>query len=352
MKIQAAFSDLQWNRHNMARRALELIRCEYADDILPAPPQPITADPVSENFAAVSKGVPLQADPQHDHIAHLQEHVRFILDPMFGAGPAIPGPALQGILAHCNQHLMFLYSAVIAPVVQANAQAMGLSDAVIAQSAQQAGQMLQQQMPQLPQMLEQAAQVVQGKMPKPPVDPAVEKTFEAAMAEIERKKQVDMQNAHLEQAKLASNQQFEAMQMQQDAQLSEAKNFMDLQIASAREQAQRMKDELSAQVEMMKNAQDNEQHQMTELLKNLQDNQTHLQIAMEQGLSDIRNTVPETPDMSPVVEQLNAMLGQVEKQKSQDSLVSVMSGLQAVIESLNRPKMIVEDANGKPIGIQ
>ena len=48
--------------------------------------------------------------------------------------------------------------------------------------------------------MQQAAQVVQAKTPQPPTDPAVQKTFEAAMAEIDRKKQYDAEKLKLEQS--------------------------------------------------------------------------------------------------------------------------------------------------------
>jgi hypothetical protein len=353
MKIRAAYPDLPWKPVEMARRALELVRCEYADEILPSPPPPITADPVTENFMAVSTQAPLKADPQQDHIAHLRAHVAFLLDPLFGAGPALSGQQLQGILAHCQEHLMQVYLGAAKTAAAVRAAQLGESDeSTMTEGAEFALQQLQQALPQLAPMLQQAAQTVQQKMPQPPVDPAVQKTFEAAMAEIERKKQVDQQNAQIETQKLQANQQLAMAQEQSKMQLAEAKNFMDLQIASARDQAQRLADELSAQVELMKNEQDNVQHQHTEIVKNLQDNQTQLQIAMEKGLADVRNSVPQTPDFAPQVEQLNKMLASVEGAKTSDALTAVVEGLRETIGHLSRPKMIVTDEQGRPVGIQ
>ena len=208
-------------------------------------------------------------------------------------------------------------------------------------------------------LVAQAAQIVQQKMPQPPVDPAVQKTFEAAMAEVKRKTDADKMSHDREMQKL-NNAAMEAQGAQQleqtkaalEQQNKERDTFVELQIQSARDQAQRLSDELRGQVELMKNEQDNRQHQHTEIVKNIQDNQTQLQIAMERGLADVRNAVPEQPDMSPVIKQLNDMLSRVEKQKSEDSLSAVMQGLQGVIQSLNRPKMIVHDDSGKPVGIQ
>jgi hypothetical protein len=340
---------VQYNVLEVHRRALDLMRVEYADEILPKPKEPITSDPVTENFAACAESYGLKADPSQDHVSHLQEHLRFLLDPMFGAGPALSGQQLQPILAHCQEHLLLVYLGISKTAAAIGAARTGNdAEQVMAQGAAFAGAQLAQQLPQLAQQLSQAAQVVQSKMPQPPVDPAVQKTFEAAMAEIERKKVVDKQSHDREMAKLNSNDQLEAAQMAQDAKLAEAKNFFDLQVASAREQAQRLADELNARVELMKNDADNQQHQQTEIIKNLQDNITQLRVNAEQ----VRNSAPEAPDFTPQVEALNSMLAKVEQAKSQDALLAVAEGIRGMMEQMAKPKRtrLEFDAAGKPVG--
>jgi superfamily II RNA helicase len=219
---------------------------------------------------------------------------------------------------------MQMYLGATKTAAAVKAAKVGGSDAsmelIMAEGAEFALQQLTAQLPQLAPQLAQAAKVVQSKMPQPPVDPAVQKTFEAAMAEIERKKAVDAANDKREQMKIASDTQLKQMSQAQDAKLADQKLIYDLQINAAREHAQKLSDELRAQVELMKNAQDNQQHQHTEIVKNLQDNYTQLQLAMEQGLTDVRNTLPQSPDITPIIDQLNGMLAKVEQQKSSDAL--------------------------------
>ena len=121
-------------------------------------------------------------------------------------------------------------------------------------------------------------------------------------------------------------------------------------------------DELSRQVEIAKNNADNRQHQMTELLKNRDDNQTQVIIAqMKAELDSMRqaqesfhqnmaSTVPQQDDSA--MKEMQRLLGEIKDAKTNEALGTVMQGLQATISSLNRPKMIIEDANGKPIGVQ
>lgn len=353
MKLMAAFPELKWDKEEMARRGMELLRVDSVDSILPPKPPEVTSDPVTENFMAVTAGAKLKISPEQDHIAHLRAHIAFLVDPTFGGGPAIAGPQLQGILGHAQEHLMQVYLGSAKAAAAVKAMRSGQADEMtMAEGSEFAMAQLQQQVGNLAPMLQQAADIVQKKMPQPPVDPAVQKTFEAAMAEIERKKQVDVQNHERETNKLKVAQQEAQQQAALDTRLAEMGNVLKLQITSIQEEGKRASEELRQQVELMKNDRDNEQHQMTELIKNYQDNITQMQISLQKVSDDVKAAGEAAPDFTPQVDQLNKMLASVEQAKGQDALVTVSQGLQAVIESLNRPKMIVEDENGRAIGIR
>lgn len=291
LKLMAVFPDLKWDREEIARRGLELLRADAIEGILPAKPPEVTSDPVTENFMAVMAAAKLKAVPEQDHIAHLRGHIAFLVDPVFGGGPALAGPQLQGILAHVQEHLMQVYlgAAKAAAAVKA-AQSGQADEMVMAEGSEFAMQQIGQQMQQLVPMLQKAAEVVKQKMPQPPVDPAVQKTFEAAMAEIERKKAVDAQNIQTEQAKItqqgqldqAKEQRAAAEQQQEDAltmRLAAMNNVVKLQLAEIQERGKNQVEELRQQIELLKNTQDNRVRKETELIKNTEDNQTQLIIA-------------------------------------------------------------------------
>lgn len=344
---------VQYNIVEMHRRMLDLMRVEFADDILPKPPEPITADPVTENFAVVAQGIPLKASAEQDHIAHLSEHLRFILDPLFGAGTSIAGPQLQPILAHCQEHLMLTYLAAAKTAAAVRAAQTGeASELTMAEGAAFAAQEMAKQTKGLAQQLAQAAQIVQSKMPQPPVDPAIQKTYEAAMAEVKRKADADVKTHERESAKITSQQQLEAMREQTKKDIAEAKGFNDLQIASVREQLAQRADELHQRVELMKNESDNKQHQETEIIKNLQDNVTQMQIALKQA-QEAPKAEQQSVDFTPQIEQLNAALSKVEQQKSNDALTAVVDGLRATIEHLGKPvrRKFIEEG-GKIVGVE
>jgi hypothetical protein len=356
LKFMTVFPDLQWKRDEIARKGLELLRVEDPETWLPASVPPVTSDPITENFMAVTAGAPIKVSPEQDHIAHLQGHLAFILDPMLGAGPAIPGPQLAPILAHCQEHLMQTYLGVVKTAAAVRAAQTGeATEMTMAEAAVGSMQILNQQLGQaVVQQLTQAAEIVQQKMPQPQVDPAVQKTFEAAMAEIERKKAADVEGLKLKQAEMNGETQFQQMQQQVDARAAESANQLKLVIAQIQETGRQQVEELRQQVEMMKNDRDNEQRQMTELLKNRDDNQTSILIEqMKQAMGEM---MPEAPVGQPqddgMLREMQRMLSEIEKAKTGDALTATMEGLRAMMEQLGRPKMIMMDEAGRPVGIQ
>lgn len=200
------------------------------------------------------------------------------------------------------------------------------------------------QMGDLMQMFEQANQVVQQKTPPPPTDPAVQKTFEAAMAEIQRKSQEAQARLQFDMQKVQSADQFAAMQEQNAMSLAamQEQNAMRIaalqdqtkqQIAMAQEASKQQLEQLRQQIEVAKNDADNKQHQMTELLKNRDDNQT--QIFIEQMKQELA-ALPK-PEAAPwqddgMLKEMQRLLGDLEKAKTNDALGAVVQGLQAVIQ--------------------
>jgi hypothetical protein len=357
VKLVQLFPELNWNKQELARRGLQLLKVDGIDAILPKAPEPFTGDPISENQKALL-GTPLNATPEQDHIAHIQEHIRVLLDPMLGAGPLFPGPLLQNILANITQHVVFMYHAAAMTGAMLQMNMSGHGEKTAADGASMAMQYLQQRMPQLAEQLNQCAQLVQSKMPQPPIDPAVKASADAAAAETARRTAVDQQTFQLKQMEFQATQQNEAILMQIKQAEMTAKQQREAAEAALKQQDQQFRQmldaaaqqadarvaEMAQQIELLKNQQDNEQHQRTEIIKNLQDNQTNLEIALKQQSET-------APDFSPQIKMLNDALSSVEKQTSQESLGSVMQGLKGVIEHLSTPKMIIHDEQGRPIGI-
>ena len=362
--LQLASGDAQdpsipWNKLAMRRRMLELLRIDGIDELLPKPPKPITADPVAENVACM-EGKVVKANIVQDHLAHIKTHLLFIHQPLVAQGPVGTGQQIGALFAHVQEHLVLAYQhAWQTAMMIVQAKNPGQSPD---QMSMQAAMMAQDQVSQTAQgllpLLQEAQQIVQKKMPQPPMDPAIKATFDAAMAEINRKAAVDKANMQRENAKVAAEQQASQMENILAPRLEQMKGDMQAKLEVLKIQADQGAEQLRQQVEVMKNDADNKQHQMTELLKNRDDNETALQVKLlelQHSVESIRSTpveAPSAPDFSPMLKQMQDMLGQIEKAKTNDALTSLMQGMHGVMSHMSAPTEVIRDANGKAIGMR
>lgn len=236
---------LPFNDVAIARRMLRRMRIEDIDEILPEPPKPQNLNPIAENVAAVH-GTPILALPEQNHLAHIYAHLEFCVNPVF-FNPITGSKLLPIMVQHTVEHIAFYYADLMEKQTQFSQLAQDtptkdLEDMLADKNTdvlKSMAQELEKVMEQLSQVAEMAKQVA----PPPPMDPAVEATFKAAMAEIDRKKARDQAEIQLKQAEVGD--------------VEHQRNMIDLQ----------------------KNQQDNEQKARTELLKNNGDNQTKQWIA-------------------------------------------------------------------------
>ncbi len=137
--------NLPWNMLEVGRNTLRTLKVPNIDAILPLPPQPFTNDLAFLEHQPALEGKQLTTAPQQNHFQHIQEHLMFIMDPVFGAAnPATPpSPGWPALLAHAQRHLLDMY-------VQMKQQAMQIA---MQTYQQQMMQTYQQQMMQM--MLQQ-----------------------------------------------------------------------------------------------------------------------------------------------------------------------------------------------------
>jgi chaperonin GroES len=116
-KINAIMSIAQQNpaAYNMEQIGMELFSAMGVDEpqrYLKQQQQPFSADPISENMAAL-KGAPLQAKPEQNHDAHIITHGTFMQNPSFES------PAVQQLLvSHMQDHLAMKYQQQMAQMIQ------------------------------------------------------------------------------------------------------------------------------------------------------------------------------------------------------------------------------------------
>ena len=116
-KINAIMSIAQQNpaAYNMEQIGMELFSAMGVDEpqrYLKQQQQPISADPISENMAAL-KGAPLQARPEQNHDAHIIAHGTFMQNPSYESPPV-----QQLLISHMQDHLAMKYQQQMAQMVQ------------------------------------------------------------------------------------------------------------------------------------------------------------------------------------------------------------------------------------------
>ena len=358
--MQLAAGDAQdpsipWNKLELRRRALELMRVDGVDTLLPKPPEPLTADPATEN-TAMMRGQAVKAVIEQDHMAHVKVHLMFIMQPLIAQGPGMTGPALAKIMDHVHEHLLLDYDHVMRSASMIAQQQMpGASPDQIAEQAAMMGQQSMSQFAQqLIPLLTEAMQVVQSKTPPPPEDPNIAATKEVAMAQIQQKAQTDQADQAFAQQKHQDEMAMKQREFGMQPMIEAMKREFEAKLETERAQREYEQDRFAKMIELQKNEADNQQHQMTELLKNRDDNETAIQLKLLELQQKVEAPAApmEQPDFTPMLKEMQDMLGAIEKAKTNDALTSVVDGLRATMEQLNRPKMIIKDASGKAIGIQ
>jgi hypothetical protein len=98
----------QFNISNVLSRVLKQMKVPNINELMkdvPAPEQRTSAD---EN-AALLIGQPAYAYVQQDHIAHIQDHLQFYLNPFLGQSPFADPNYLNNLIEHIKQHMTLWY---------------------------------------------------------------------------------------------------------------------------------------------------------------------------------------------------------------------------------------------------
>ena len=236
------------------------------DQLLPAP-KPLELNAVNENIAMTMRR-PVVAFPEQDHLAHLQVHLDFLTNPMFGNNKAI-GPAfIPMMLDHIKEHMVLWYATQVYNEASAAAQVdigeiqkdatteeKQSLDKLLATTSQMVTKQSQEAFGQIPQIIDQAIQMLQQMQPPPPQDPSVQ----IAQQQLQNQQAKDQATAQTQQAKLAQDAQLKQADMQQRSMDKQAEIQsrietlqMQLQIEQLRQEAedQRTQAQIRARLEM------------------------------------------------------------------------------------------------------
>jgi hypothetical protein len=350
--LQLAASDpsVQYNKLELHRSMLQLMKVNNVDRLLPMPQQPQPLDVASEMIAWIG-GKPVITAPQQDHMSHIVVHINYLRDPMLGKNP-IMVPITMKVLDHLKEHLGLFFATRIqqAAPQQQPPQLPGQVPQQLAPQQQPPQEQLMAQVSmqivdqdtslaeQTIGVIAEATAFVKENMDWLNPDPTIMSTrlmTEAQKVETERRSQEAERNY---QAKLT--------EMEQKRSDAERKHQMELE-KMQKEQELREKEIMSRVLENQTQAkadmerivvqrEDAFRKAMVEMWKNREDNATTLQIeAAKLAQQHLSTVVPEVkkPDMN-------------------EPLQLMMQGLQATIEASRAPRKTtaIRDENGDMIG--
>ena len=202
----------EFNMQSVLARLLKQLKVPNINELMkntPAPEQRTSAD---EN-AALLIGQAAYAYLQQDHIAHIQDHLQFAMNPFFGQSPFADPNYLNNLIEHIKQHMMLWYlnrangyvqKAAGKPVdnyedPQLTSTIDKLYTTVGAHVMLDTTDVFQQFAPAFSQLIQMAQQRKQAPQPLPPDAQVVKDT---SMAETQRKTQKDQADLQLAQQKL------------------------------------------------------------------------------------------------------------------------------------------------------
>jgi hypothetical protein len=190
----------------IVKRMLKQMKVPNIKELMPHSPEPIELNAAEENVA-MSLGRAAFAYPYQNHLAHLQTHLDYAQNPIYGTNPLIAPSYMPNAMEHIKQHLVLWYSQHMKAYVQesmggpvedySNPEITGQIDKLFALSSQatnmDAQQVFSRLLPVIQHMAKQAAQYA----PQPRLEGSDQVLKETSMAETQRRAQRDQMEMDL-----------------------------------------------------------------------------------------------------------------------------------------------------------
>lgn len=311
---RAAAMPQLYDLRKVEEQVLATLKIPNAKDLLTPAQTPQEQNAVNENVSA-SLGAPVTAFPEQDHLAHLQTHLSYMMNPLFGTNPLVAPAFLPAILNHIKEHLVLWYAATVFDLAtEATGRDIGdmlremqedegseelvdekqALDRMLAAASNAAlgGSQQVELFQQLPPVIQQAQQMLEQMQPQMQQDPmlALEGQKMQQQAQIaQQKAQIDGQKLQLQAQTEQQKMQLAAQGMQMDAQTEQAKLQLQAQGMQTDAQMEQMDLQVRVQLEAQKLQQDRENQAREDARKaaelqarvamNTQDNATAMQLA-------------------------------------------------------------------------
>ena len=241
----------QFNMNKVLSRILKQMKVPNINEIMVNTPSPEQRTSAEEN-AAMLIGQGAYAYMQQDHIAHIQDHLQFAMNPYLGQSPFADPSYLNNLIEHVKQHMTLWYlNRSNGYVEQSTGKPISNYDdpsytstidrlytAIGAHVMLDTGEVFGQFKPSLEKLVQLAQQRSQPQ--PPPLPPDAQVVQETSMAETQRKTTKDQSDAQLASAKLQQDMAKHTVDNQTKIEIENAKLTHETikTIAQAQEQAQ------------------------------------------------------------------------------------------------------------------
>jgi hypothetical protein len=184
-------------------RILKQAKIPNVNELMPASAKPVEAAASDEN-AAMALGKPAFAYPRQDHLAHIQAHLDFAKDPIFGSNPLFAQKFIPQVIEHAKQHMMLWYTNQINQYATSGTEinlqkyadidapkeidrTVAVASQHVAMDSQQVFAQVMPIMQQLSQQLQQMTQAQAEMQKRLLADPQAQAVLESSLAETQRR---------------------------------------------------------------------------------------------------------------------------------------------------------------------
>ena len=244
MTIMEKNPDL-FNRKAVVMRFLKQIKVPQINELMPDTPAPEKQDAANENVA-MTIGQTAFAYPEQDHLGHIQAHLDYAKDPVFGGSPLIAPNYIPKAMEHIKQHLALWYlnrmNGYVRKSLGEKPEEYALLadpkpiDKIIGVAAQHVVMDTEQTLAGIMPVIQKMVQTMQQFKPKPELTPDGQVLLQTSMAETERRKARDEAEMQLKGQELESDIQMQMKKLQDEQALAMEELQLKLAIAQGDQQ--------------------------------------------------------------------------------------------------------------------
>jgi hypothetical protein len=209
---------------------------------MPASTEPEEMNAAEEN-TNMAIGRAAFAYPNQNHLAHIQTHLDFALNPVLGSNPIIAPQMLPKALDHLKQHITLWYLQQMNEYVDKslgkrmgqynNSPMVHELDKLYALASQHTNLDVQQAFAKVGPAIQQLQQALQQFKPQPDMTGDDIVMLKTSMAETQRRQAKDQADIQLEQQRIQNEQLYRNRQQQIDIALDANDNLTDERIKTA-----------------------------------------------------------------------------------------------------------------------